>query len=43
MFALKSFLSLKSIKSYIMETLPRPLDERVQLKEEPGYLMAAIR
>ena len=28
---------------YTMETLPRPLDERVRLKEEPGYLMAAIR
>jgi hypothetical protein len=28
---------------YTMETLPRPLDELVQLKEEPGYLMATIR
>ena len=28
---------------YTMESLPRPLDERVQLIEEPGYLMASIR
>ena len=28
---------------YTLETLPRPLDGLVQLKEEPGYLMAAIR
>ena len=28
---------------YTMERLPRPLDGLVQLKEEPGYLMAAIR
>ena len=28
---------------FSMETLPRPLDEQVQLKAEPGYLMAAIR
>ncbi len=28
---------------YTMETLPRPLDELVQLIEEPGYLMASIR
>ncbi|MGD8991614.1 MAG: heme-binding protein [Desulfobacterales bacterium] len=28
---------------YTMETLPKPLDELVQLKEEPGYLMAVIR
>ncbi|MGD9055453.1 MAG: heme-binding protein [Desulfobacterales bacterium] len=28
---------------YTMDTLPKPLDGLVQLKEEPGYLMAAIR
>lgn len=28
---------------YTMQTLPRPLDELVQLIEEPGYLMATIR
>jgi len=28
---------------YTMETLPEPLDQRVNLIEEPGYLMAAIR
>ena len=28
---------------YAIETLPRPLDEKVQLKEEPGSLMATIR
>jgi hypothetical protein len=28
---------------YTMDTLPRPLDEQVQLKEEPGSLMATIR
>jgi hypothetical protein len=28
---------------YTMETLPKPLDPLVQLTEEPGYLMAAIR
>jgi hypothetical protein len=28
---------------YTIETLPKPLDPLVQLREEPGYLMAAIR
>ena len=28
---------------YTLEALPRPLDGLVQLKEEPGYLMAVIR
>lgn len=28
---------------YTMETLPEPLDQLVQIREEPGYLMAAIR
>ena len=28
---------------YTLETLPKPLDPLVQLREEPGYLMAAIR
>ena len=28
---------------YTMESLPRPLDQLVMLKEEPGHLMAAIR
>ena len=28
---------------YSLETLPEPLDERVNLKEEPGRLMAAVR
>ena len=28
---------------YSLETLPEPLDPLVQLREEPGYLMAAIR
>jgi hypothetical protein len=28
---------------YTMETLPRPLDPLVMLKEEPGHVMAAIR
>lgn len=28
---------------YTIETLPKPLDPLVQLTEEPGYLMAAIR
>jgi hypothetical protein len=28
---------------YTMETLPEPLDRRVQLRAEPGYLMAAIQ
>ncbi len=28
---------------YSMETLPRPLDSRVELKHEPGRLIAALR
>lgn len=28
---------------YTMETLPKPLDQLVQIREEPGYRMAAIR
>ncbi len=28
---------------YTLETLPKPLDRRINLVEEPGYLMAVIR